>query len=149
MIEWLLNNIVTVILLWWLVLTPTSFQALFSVPVDTTTAHSSPGSIKTANRKGKTKIWPPSLKHLKGVVSRESSLLPISSSLEVLFSLNRNPQPMKHFLLGVSLVLQIRLQETNLSPPSRRVVLLSNYSISVTASNFPTLQGRQIPWHYQ
>lgn len=82
------------------------------------------GPSRLPTGKGKPKYKHPCLRHLK---SRESPLLPTSSSWEVPFSLSGNPQPTKHFLLDVPLALQIQLQETNLFPLSRRVVLLSSY----------------------
>ena len=79
--------------------------------------HSSPESAKTANRKGRTKIWPTPPSRISRVSNLESShsyLLPLF--LQVTFSPNGNPHPKEHFFSDISLALQIQLQETNLSP---------------------------------
>lgn len=80
-------------------------------------SHSSPESAKTANRKGRTKIWPTPPSRISRVSNLESShsyLLPLF--LQVTFSLNGNPHPKEHFFSDIPLALQIQLQETNLSP---------------------------------
>lgn len=127
------------VLLWWILPTSTSPQALLSGS-SWHTLLSRVFQDYQQNRENQDKTTLP--KTSQKVKSRVPLIL-ITSTLEVPFPLNGNSQPTKYFLLA----LEIQPQEANLFPPHRRVVRLSSYPLSVMSSKFPTSQGRHTLWH--